>query len=58
MANGDLLVCGTTGVAKWNSATGNWVQVSGQSTHAIQADKKSKNYYLCGSKGVIAKIII
>jgi photosystem II stability/assembly factor-like uncharacterized protein len=57
MRNGDLLVCGTTGVAKWESATGNWVQISGQSAHAIQSDKNYRNYYLCGSKGYIAKII-
>ena len=57
MANGDLLVCGTTGIAKWESATGNWIQISGQSAHAIHSDKKYRNTYLCGSKGVIAKII-
>ena len=58
IANGDLLVCGTTGVAKWSSSTGNWVQIGGQSAHALQADKKYRNIYLCGSKGLIAKIII
>jgi hypothetical protein len=57
MANGDLLVCGTTGVAKWNSATQNWVQLSDQSVHALESDKKYRNVYLCGSRGLIAKII-
>jgi hypothetical protein len=57
MANGDLLVCGTTGIAKWESVAGNWIPISGQSAHAIQSDKKYRNTYLCGSKGVIAKII-
>ncbi len=57
MANGDLLVCGTTGVAKWESGTGNWIQISGQSAHAIQSNKNYRNVYLCGSRGLIAKII-
>lgn len=57
VASGDLLVCGTTGVAKWESGAGNWIQISGQSAHAIQSDKKHRNVYLCGSKGLIAKII-
>jgi photosystem II stability/assembly factor-like uncharacterized protein len=56
MPNGDLLVCGTTGVAKWSSASGNWEQISGQSAHAIQSDKNYRNIYLCGSKGLIAKL--
>ncbi len=58
MANGDLIVCGTTGVAKWESKIGNWVQISGQTAHAIGTDKKYRNIYLCGSKGFIGKIII
>jgi photosystem II stability/assembly factor-like uncharacterized protein len=57
MASGDLIVCGTTGVAKWESGTGNWIPISGQSAHAVQSDKKNRNIYLCGSKGLIAKII-
>jgi hypothetical protein len=58
MENGDLLVCGTTGIAKWDTMGKNWSILSGQSAHAIQSDKKSRNIYLCGSKGLIAKIII
>jgi len=58
MENGDLLVCGTTGIAKWDKMGRNWRLLSGQSAHAIQTDKKGKNIYLCGSKGLIAKIII
>lgn len=55
--NGDLLVCGTTGVAAYDTKLKNWRQLSGQSAHAIQSDKKSRNIYLCGSNGLIAKII-
>lgn len=54
--NGNLLVCGTSGVAKWELATENWIQVSDQSLHAVQSDKMNRNIYLCGSKGLIAKI--
>lgn len=57
MANGDLMVCGTTGVAIWKVTAGNWMNISGQSMHSIQSDKNNRNIYLCGSKGIIAKII-
>ena len=58
MPNGDLLLSGTTGVAKWDTVGKQWMQLSGQSAHAIQSDKINRNIYLCGSRGVIAKIII
>jgi photosystem II stability/assembly factor-like uncharacterized protein len=57
LRNGDLLVCGTTGIAKWKRGDKSWTQISTQSAHAIQSDKKNRNTYLCGSKGLIARII-
>lgn len=57
MNNGDLILCGTTGIARWKAATGNWQQLSDQSAHAVQSDNKHKYIYLCGSNGLIAKII-
>lgn len=56
--NADLIVCGTTGVAKWDKKLGNWQMLSDLSTHAVQTDKKDKYVYLCGSNGHIGKIII
>lgn len=57
LKNGDLILCGTTGIAKWNSKSGEWLQLSDQSAHTVQADKKYKYIYLCGSNGFIGKII-
>lgn len=57
-ANGDLIVCGTTGIAIWNKGLENWQLLSDQSVHAVQTNKEEKYIYLCGSYGFIGKIII
>ncbi len=55
--NGDLILCGTTGIVRWNSKSREWLQLSDLSAHAAQTDEKYKYIYLCGSNGFIGKII-
>lgn len=57
MKQGGLLVCGTTGIARWMASTGSWIHLSDQTAHAVQSDKNHKYVYLCGSNGFIGKII-
>lgn len=57
LENGDLVVCGTTGVDRWVEKNKTWVNISQQGFHSIQGSSNGSNTYLCGSKGAISKII-
>ena len=57
LENGDLVVCGTTGVDRWVEKNQTWVNISQQGFHSIQGSPNGSNTYLCGSRGSISKII-
>ncbi len=57
LENGDLVVCGTTGVDQWVEKSKTWVNISQQGFHSAQTAPNSSIIYLSGSNGKIAKII-
>jgi hypothetical protein len=57
LENGDLVVCGTTGVDRWVENSKTWVNISQQGFHSVQGTLNTNNIYLSGSNGAIAKII-
>ena len=57
LKNGNLVLCGTTGIVKLDAKSREWLQLSDASAHAVQSDEKGKYIYLCGSNGFIGKII-
>lgn len=57
LENGDLVVCGTTGVDRWVENSKTWVNISQQGFHSVQGALNTNNIYLSGSNGRIAKII-